>query len=146
VRDFLARTAAVALLALITSLAAFFAHRQNAIPEAATAPSPADSTTLAGADSETPVPVDSALATRGRTVYEALGCGRCHAVEGAGNPRSPIDGVGARRTPAEIRAWVTASREVRGELSRSVVRAKESFGELADEELEALVEYLSSLR
>lgn len=137
-RDFLARTAAVAQLALVVCLAAFFAHRQNAISDTATPSESAERRDLE--------PVDSALAARGRAVYSALSCGRCHAVAGAGNPRSPLDGVGARRGAPEIRAWVTASGEVRRELPRSVIRTKEGFDALADEELEALVEYLSSLR
>ena len=91
-------------------------------------------------------PADPALIARGREVYDDQACGRCHAIAGTGNPRSPLDGVGARRTPAEIAAWITADASVRDRLSPSVVRAKQRFAELPDADVRALATYLSTLR
>ncbi|NIQ59729.1 MAG: c-type cytochrome, partial [Gammaproteobacteria bacterium] len=105
-RDLLARTTAVALLVLVASLAGLFAWRQNSAPGRAQAPEGPGAVPLQPA-------VDAELAARGRDVYVELSCDRCHAVAGEGNPRHPLDGVGARRSRAAIREWITASGSAR---------------------------------
>lgn len=139
-RDLLARVAASGLVATVVLLAAFFAWRQNrpqrepTSTTATTAPEPAGT-------------LDPELVERGARVYDVLSCSRCHALEGPGNPRSPLDGVGARRTRDEIRSWVTATPEVRRALPRSVARTKETLAaEIGPGDLDALVEYLASSR
>ena len=37
-------------------------------------------------------------------------CARCHSIAGKGNPRRPLDGVGARRNAAELRDWNIGAR------------------------------------
>lgn len=138
-RDVLAKVAATALIGLVTLLAAFFAHRQNPPEREAAVEQPAAAVPPARA-------LDAELVARGRDLYEALSCSRCHRVDGRGNPRSPLDGVGARRAPSGLRDWLTAGGSARDQLPRSVVRAKGEFAALAPEELDSLVEYLSSLR
>lgn len=136
-RERLAKASAAALTGLVVLMAAFFAQRRN---ETAV---PSDSTPR---EAVPPPPADVTLVARGRTVYEEQTCARCHSVGGHGNPRSPLDGVGARLTAVELRDAVTASRDARGALTRSVIRAKEGFGGLPQQDLSALVAYLSSLR
>lgn len=82
---------------------------------------------------------------RGRNVYEASGCSLCHEVAGRGNPRNPLDGVGARRDRAGLRAWIVAEAAVADSLSPSALRRKRSYGSLPEEDLEALIDYLASL-
>jgi mono/diheme cytochrome c family protein len=76
---------------------------------------------------------------RGRRVYQAQRCRVCHAIGGAGNPRSPLDGVGARLSADDIRRWIVAP-----EAMQPGVR-KRAY-ELPPDDLEALVAYLVSLR
>lgn len=137
-REIAAKWVAVLIGLLIVGLAAAFAWRENttraALPAAApTSPPPS-------------VDVDPAVAQRGRRVFDDAGCARCHALEGSGNPRSPLDGVGARLTHDDIRAHIVAAPSARDGLSRSVVRAKEGYAELPDADLEALAAYLATLR
>lgn len=139
-RDRLAKVAATCLIALMLLLAAFSALRLNA-PRGSRPATPAPSEDVPALET-----LDADLVARGREIYEELSCGRCHRVGDAGNPRSPLDAVGARRSRAEIRAWLTADDTVRDRLSGSVIRAKEAFDALPGEQLDALVEYLSSLR
>lgn len=137
-REIVARLSAVTLGVAIVALAALFAQRQNAepvTPGAAEAPAPV----VAG-------PVDQAVAARGRALFAEIGCLRCHAVEGQGNPRSPLDGIGARRVPEEIRARIVGAPSVADEMPRSAIRAKEPFAALPETDLDALTAYLSSLR
>ncbi|MDX1646602.1 MAG: cytochrome c, partial [Longimicrobiales bacterium] len=90
--------------------------------------------------------VDPAVARLGERVFQDAGCFRCHALGSSGNPRSPLDGVGARLTRAEIHAHIVAAPSVRPGLSRSVIRAKEGFAGLSDQELDALAAYLTTQR
>jgi mono/diheme cytochrome c family protein len=138
-REWLARIGAVVLGAAVVTVAALFAHRQNVEP------SPAPTVELLPSAVENP-PVDPEIAARGRALFDELGCARCHAAEGRGNPRSPLDGIGGRRPLESIRARTVAAPEVADELPRSAVRAKQPFGALSEEELDALTAYLSSLR
>lgn len=82
----------------------------------------------------------------GRAAYERYGCAGCHAIGGEGNPRSPLDGVGDRLRPGEIRDWIVASDRVKGGLSAGTARIKQSFAALPEEELAAMTDYLESLR
>lgn len=82
----------------------------------------------------------------GRAVYDAQDCARCHSIEGRGNPRAPLDGVGARRDRDELRAWITAPPEMEEQMSSRAFGAKQEYQELPEDELAALVDYLASLR
>ncbi len=82
----------------------------------------------------------------GRAVYEKLGCEGCHSIGGQGNPRIPLDGVGLHRTPKELRDWVVAADSVRSQLSASVVRMKQSYASMPEEELKVLLDYLANQR
>jgi len=139
-RETLAKTFAALLTTLVVLLSAFFADRRNTIdtdmeveqpPAVRTAPLSA---------------FDAAAASRGRAVYEEQACSRCHSVEGRGNPRAPLDGVGTRRTPAELADWITGRGPAASALTRSAQRAKASFRSLPETDLDALVSYLGSLR
>lgn len=137
-REIAAKWVAVLIGLLIVGLAAAFAWRENTTR--ATLP------TATPASPPPPVDVDPAVAQRGRGVFDDAGCARCHALEGSGNPRSPLDGVGARLTLDDIRAHIVAAPSARDGLSRSVVRAKEGYAVLPDADLEALAAWLTTLR
>jgi len=144
-RERLARIYAVGLGVVIVLLAALFAGRQNT-PGAA-GPRPAGEAGVpVAAVPPRPVPPEPGVVAQGRRVYEEQGCARCHRVQGDGNPRSPLDGVGARLSPELLRAFVVADDAVRAQLSPSVARAKFAFASLPEGELEALVTYLETLR
>lgn len=78
---------------------------------------------------------DAAGTEQGKQVYEREGCKMCHSLQGAGNPRHPLDDVGTRLSPPEIRKWIVAPQEM-----KPGVR-KKSYT-LSEADLDALVEYL----
>jgi mono/diheme cytochrome c family protein len=82
----------------------------------------------------------------GRAVYAAQNCARCHAIAGRGNPRFPLDGVGARRDRDGLRAWITAPPEMADQMSSRAFSAKQPYQNLPEDELEALIDYLATLR
>lgn len=136
-RERLAKALAALLTVLVVLMAAFFARQRNALEPAAP---------IASAEAVPPPPIDAAMVERGRTVYEAQACARCHSIGGEGNPRNPLDGVGSRLPPGRLLESLTATGAEQARFTSSVVRAKEGFGRLPTGELAALVVYLSSLR
>lgn len=85
-------------------------------------------------------------AAAGRAVYDKLGCSRCHSIAGQGNPRAPLDGVGQRLTPQELRDWIIAAENVRPYLPAPIATMKQSYASMPEEELQALLDYLASLK
>jgi len=82
----------------------------------------------------------------GRQIYTQQTCARCHSITGEGNPRNPLDGVGARRSAEELRNWITGAHALQGVLPESAFKLKQAYGKLPDGELDALVAYMQSLR
>lgn len=66
-------------------------------------------------------------------------CRMCHAIEGEGNIRSPLDGVGDRLSEEDIRLWIVAPQEMNPAV------AKRGY-HLSEEDLDALVAYLMASR
>jgi mono/diheme cytochrome c family protein len=132
-RELIARTVCVLTVAVVVALAHLFAERHNP-PVTTLAPS-----------APTAEPMRSRDAVQGREVYNAQGCASCHAIAGVGNPRNPLDGVGARHTAAELREWITGTGAATEQLSPAVVRRKQRYQELSETELKALVAFLASL-
>jgi hypothetical protein len=59
----------------------------------------------------------------------------------------PLDGVGSRLTPAEIRRWFTHTLEMEDRLpKRPAIRMSSRKYKFSDAELDALVAYLQSLK
>jgi mono/diheme cytochrome c family protein len=82
---------------------------------------------------------DAKRIERGTAVYREQKCQACHSIAGAGNKRYPLDGVGSRLTEEEIRKWIVAPREMNPRVAKRAYK-------LPQEDLDALVEYMKSLR
>ena len=121
---------------VVLALAVIFARSQN----------PPDRVPPARAPVTTPVTpaADPALVESGRRVYTKQGCARCHSIAGRGNPRSPLDGVGARLSAVEIRRWITPPQEPAALPDN--FRAWHANLPLTEPQREALVAYLRNLR
>lgn len=87
-----------------------------------------------------PPALDPAKIERGVAVYAAQRCSSCHSIEGQGNRRYPLDGVGTRLTRDTIRKWIVSPQEMSPRVR------KRAYDGLSDEDLDALVTYMSSLR
>lgn len=91
-----------------------------------------------------PVPASTEM-SKGRAVFDAQGCARCHSIAGQGSPRSPLDGVGLRHSRAQLRQWVLADAAIGAQLSPRAIEAKQAYANLPADELDALLDYLSGL-
>ena len=129
--------------ALVILLAAMFARIQNP-PAPSIAVEKADRPALPTARPDYDAETQTLLAT-GRRVFEAQGCMACHAVAGKGNPRSPLDGIGERRTAEAIRQWIIAPADLKDQLPAWAFQAKQAYRNLPAEDLTALVAYLQNL-
>lgn len=88
-----------------------------------------------------------ALITAGRKVYEQQKCATCHQIARRGNSRFPLDGVGSKLTPEQLRRWMTDTAEMEAALPRlPAIRMSEVKFRLNARELDALVAYLASLK
>ena len=83
---------------------------------------------------------DQAGAAKGQEVFAAQKCAMCHSIEGKGNKNKPLDGVGSKLTPDQIRKWIVSPKEMKAD---SKMKA---YPGLAAGDLDALVAYLSSLK
>lgn len=102
-----------------------------------------------GVSTQTPQAPDPAQVKAGAALYDTLKCATCHAIAGKGNARYPLDGVGAKLSVADIRLWMTSSAEMEAKLKEpprlkmsTVMRSKK----MTDEDVDALVAYMQSLR
>lgn len=95
------------------------------------------------ADSAPPANAESHAA--GAAVYAEQGCAQCHAIGGAGNLRNPLDGLGSRHTPAEIRNFIAPTEAVRKLLPPRIYEMKQKYHDLPKAQMDALVDYLGSV-
>ncbi|NOR55836.1 MAG: c-type cytochrome [Sulfurovum sp.] len=83
---------------------------------------------------------------KGKEVFSAQGCARCHSIEGKGNRRNPLDGVGDKLEEKTLEAWIIAADSVKDKMPERAFEQKQKYKQLTFPELEALVEYMQSLR
>ncbi len=77
---------------------------------------------------------------KGKEVYAAQHCSMCHSIAGKGNPRTPLDDIGSKLTPEQIKKYVTSPKEVKAD---SKMKA---YPGLPAADLDALASYLSTLK
>lgn len=91
-------------------------------------------------------PTKAGSIDRGRAVYAQQNCSTCHSIAGEGNPRHPLDGVGARWEAAELRAWIVGTGVAADILPAAIVKRKQRYQNMPEDDLTALVAFLTSLK
>jgi mono/diheme cytochrome c family protein len=82
---------------------------------------------------------------KGKALYAANKCQSCHAIEGKGNKKYPLDGVGKKLSAEEISNWITDPKAMEANLAEKPKIHMKAY-KLADEDLKALVGYMQSLK
>lgn len=143
-RKQLARTLAISTGIVVLLFSVAFAVVMNPAEDSASGSTMA---TVATAATPATAAADGRAAriARGRAVFEAQDCMRCHSVAGQGSRRSPLDDVAEHLDAAAVRDWILGTEAVADELSPSALRAKRAYQALPDSDIEAMVEYLLSL-
>jgi len=86
-----------------------------------------------------------AKVAKGAEVYAAQKCGMCHSIGDKGNKKGPLDGVGAKLSAADIKAWMTDAKGMTAKTKATRKPDMKSYTLPADE-LDALVAYMMSLK
>jgi mono/diheme cytochrome c family protein len=82
---------------------------------------------------------------KGQQVYTTQKCSLCHSIAGKGNPKGPLDAVGSKLKPEEIRAWIVDAPGMTTKTAAARKPAMKSYN-LPKEDLDALVAYMASLK
>lgn len=82
----------------------------------------------------------------GKQLFTANKCTMCHSVAGKGNPKGPLDGVGARLTPADLRKWLVEPKAMAAKAKATRKPVMPSFETVKKEDLDGLVAYLATLK
>lgn len=82
---------------------------------------------------------------KGMKVYTAQKCSLCHSIAGKGNKKGPLDDIGAKLSAEDIRKWIVTPKEM-SEKAKATRKPPMKAYNLPKEDLDALVEYLLSLK
>ena len=83
-------------------------------------------------------------ADKGAAVYAAQKCALCHSLDGKGQAKGPLDGVGSKLTADEIRQWMVAPAEMSKKAKATRKPPMKGYPNLPKEDLDALVAFLHS--
>ena len=83
---------------------------------------------------------------RGATLFESNKCTICHAVAGKGNAKHPLDGAGARLDADIVKLWLTDSKAAEAKTGKKASPPMKSFASLPQEDIDALVAFVLSLK
>ena len=89
---------------------------------------------------------DKAQIERGMKVYADQKCSICHAIAGKGNAKGALDAIGSTLKGEEIREWLVNPVEMAKKAKAERKPPMKAYTNLAKEDLDALVAYLSSLK
>jgi len=86
-------------------------------------------------------------AAKGQQVYAAQKCSVCHAIAGKGGKASPLDGVGAKLSADDIRAWIVDPIAMAAKTSSTKKPPMpKKWANLPAADLDGLVAYMQSLK
>lgn len=83
---------------------------------------------------------------KGRKVYADQKCSVCHAIQGKGNVKGALDGVGAKLSAAEIKEWIVDPKTMTAKTKAERKPPMKAYANLPADEVEALVAYMQSLK
>ena len=84
-------------------------------------------------------------AKKGEQLFADQKCTLCHSVGDKGNKKGPLDGVGAKLKPAELREWMTDAKGMTAKTKATRKPDMKAYS-LPKEDLDALVAYLETLK
>ena len=81
---------------------------------------------------------------RGEAVYAAQKCAMCHSLDGKGQAKGPLDGVGSKLTADEIREWIVNPAAMTKKHNATRKPPMRAYPKLPKEDLDALVAFMAS--
>jgi len=89
---------------------------------------------------------DAALVKKGEEVFAAQKCAVCHSIGGKGAKANPLDGVGAKLSADDIRAWITDPVAMTKKTNSQKKPPMPKNAKLTPADVDALVAYMQSLK
>ena len=89
---------------------------------------------------------DAALIKKGQEVYNAQKCAVCHSIGGKGSKSNPLDGVGAKASADDIRAWITDPVAMTKKSNSQKKPPMPKNAKLTPADVDALVAYMQTLK
>ena len=89
---------------------------------------------------------DAKAIERGKQVYAEQKCKLCHSIAGEGNAKGPLDGVGGKLTPADIKEWMIHPKEMTAKTKAERKPYMKAYPNLPAADLDAVVAYMESLK
>ncbi len=89
-------------------------------------------------------PAQAAATERGATVFAAQKCSLCHALDGKGSAKGPLDGIGSKLSADEIRQWIVTPAEMTAKAQATRKPVMKAYPNLPKEDLDVLVAFLHS--
>lgn len=83
---------------------------------------------------------------QGMKAYVAQKCSVCHSINGKGNKKLPLDGVGSNLTLDQIREWIVNPKDAAAKAKSEAKPPMKSYSNLPTADVDALVAYMASLR
>jgi len=83
---------------------------------------------------------DNADIENGKKVYAAKKCKLCHSIDGVGNKKSPLDGVGSKLNIEDMTTWIVEPKKM---LASTKMKA---YPNLPEKDLEDLAAFMMSLK
>lgn len=90
------------------------------------------------------LPAHAQDAAKGAAVYAAQKCATCHALDGKGMAKGPLDGVGKKFTADEIRQWIVTPAEMSKKHNATRKPPMRAYPNLPKDDLDNLVAFLAS--
>ena len=101
---------------------------------------------VALAVSSTAFAQDKALVDKGMKVYTEQKCSLCHSIDGKGNVKGPLDGVGTKLTAAELREWMVDPKGMTTKMKAERKPSMKAYPNLPKEDVDAVVAYMMTLK
>ena len=89
---------------------------------------------------------DAALIKKGQDIYNAQKCAVCHSVGGKGSKANPLDGIGAKLSADDIRAWITDPVAMTKKTGSQKKPPMPKNAKLTAADVDALVAYMQSVK
>jgi len=102
-------------------------------------------TTIAAGLLASTASAQDAKVAKGLQVYADQKCAICHSIGDKGNKKGPLDGVGAKYSADDLRAWIV---DAKGMTAKTKAPRKPEMKNYAlpKEDVDALVAYMASLK
>lgn len=85
-----------------------------------------------------------AQAPSGETVYAAQKCAMCHSLDGKGQAKGPLDGVGSKMSADDIRQWIVDPATMSKKANATRKPPMRAYPNLPKADLDALVTFLAA--